>query len=276
MPKVSYPMFMRSFLFILCLSTFYFGKAYAQLVPLPNAHAHNDYLHTHPLHDALAQGFTSIEADVLLIEGELYVGHDMPREGHQLPTLKAAYLEPLLKIVKENNGQIYPGYEQPVYLMIDLKTAAAPTYNVLKKQLTDFQEMLVADKEGKLTKGAVRIFLSGNRPTQLVYNENVKWAGIDGRPEDIGKGYDASFMPVVSENHFKVVQWDGTGEIPSGERQKLEKLIEKVHGEGKKLRLWASPDNENTWKTLLDAGVDLINTDQLEGLHNFLKDYKAE
>jgi hypothetical protein len=276
MHKVSYPMFMKSFLVILCFSTFYFGKAYAQVVPLPHAHAHNDYLHTRPLYDAIGQGFTSIEADVLLIEGELYVGHDMPAEGQQLPTLKAAYLEPLLEIVKGNKGQIYPGYGQPVYLMIDVKTEAALTYKVLKKQVTDFQEILVADKEGKLTKGSVRIFLSGNRPTQLVYNEKVKWMGIDGRPEDIGKGYDASFMPVISENYFKVLQWDGTGAIPSEEREILEKLIEKVHREGKKLRLWASPDNENTWKTLLDAGVDLINTDQLEGLHNFMKDYKAE
>ena len=37
---------------------------FAQSVPLPNAFAHNDYSHKRPLHDALANGYTNIEADV--------------------------------------------------------------------------------------------------------------------------------------------------------------------------------------------------------------------
>ena len=269
-------MILRCLLLLLGLSVFCFGKAGAQVTPLPNAHAHNDYLHTRPLLDALDQGFTSIEADVLLIDGELFVGHNMPARGQQLPTLKAAYLEPLLKIAKANNGKIYPGYEPPVYLMIDVKTEAGPTYKVLKKQLTEFEEILAAAKEGKLTHKPVRIFLSGNRPVQTVSSEPIQWVGIDGRPEDLGKGYDASFMPVISENYYKVLKWDGAGSIPVNEREKLEKMAKQAHNENKKLRLWASPDNENTWKTLLDAGVDLINTDQLKGLHDFLIEYKAE
>ena len=44
--------------------------------PLPNAHAHNDYEHNRPLFDALDHGFTSVEADVFLVDGKLLVGHD--------------------------------------------------------------------------------------------------------------------------------------------------------------------------------------------------------
>src|SRR4051812_44226103 len=43
--------------------------------PLKNAHAHNDYLHPRPLFDALDQGFTSVEVDVFLVNGQLLVGH---------------------------------------------------------------------------------------------------------------------------------------------------------------------------------------------------------
>ena len=45
------------------------GGPYAgliQVVPLPNAHAHNDYEHKRPLFDALDHGFCSVEADVFL------------------------------------------------------------------------------------------------------------------------------------------------------------------------------------------------------------------
>ena len=44
--------------------------------PLPRAHAHNDYEHDRPLFDALDHGFTSVEADVHLVDGELFVAHN--------------------------------------------------------------------------------------------------------------------------------------------------------------------------------------------------------
>jgi len=46
------------------------------IVPLARAHAHNDYLHPRPLLDALDAGFTSIETDVWLVDGDLLVAHD--------------------------------------------------------------------------------------------------------------------------------------------------------------------------------------------------------
>ncbi|HRI61654.1 MAG TPA: hypothetical protein PK228_18070, partial [Saprospiraceae bacterium] len=39
---------------------------------------------------------------------------------------------------------------------------------------------------------------------------------------------------------------------------------------GKKLRFWNIPDQPNAWETLLKAGVDFINTDDLQGLEQFL------
>src|SRR5207244_5207268 len=43
------------------------------------AHAHNDYEHVHPLHDALdAQVFCSVEADIWLVgTSSLLVAHDL-------------------------------------------------------------------------------------------------------------------------------------------------------------------------------------------------------
>src|SRR5436190_1820266 len=52
---------------ILALS---FSATAAEVRCLPNAHAHNDYLHTRPLLDALDQGFCSVEADIHLVNGK--------------------------------------------------------------------------------------------------------------------------------------------------------------------------------------------------------------
>lgn len=38
----------------------------------------------------------------------------------------------------------------------------------------------------------------------------------------------------------------------------------------RKPRFWGTPDEANVWKALNDAGVDMINTDDLPGLRKFL------
>lgn len=260
----------------LLLGVIFFVPVQAQVVPLPHAHAHNDYNHPRPLLNALSHGFTSIEADVLLIDGNLYVGHDMPEETHELPTLKETYLEPLARIVDEQRGQVYPGYDGDFYLMIDIKTEAEATYRVLKEQLSDYGQMLSTYQNGQYSPGAVTVFVSGNRPLATIRNASARRAALDGRPTDLGKGYSAELMPVISEYYYKVIDWNGQGPIHEEDFQKLKELSDRTHAEGKKLRLWAAPDHERTWRTLLSAGVDLINTDRLAALELYFRNTDGE
>ncbi len=245
-----------------------------QVSPLPNAHAHNDYEHERPLLDALEQGFTSIEVDIHLIDGELYAYHDHPEELDAGRTLETLYLEPLSKIIQKNGGKVYPSYEGPFFLMIDIKTDAEETYAVLRKKLRPYKKYLSSSKGDQLRPKALTIFLSGNRPVTTVYSEKKRWVGIDGRPGDLGKGYSAAFMPVVSDHYSRHLKWRGYEKLTDKEQAHLRELTRRVHAEGKKLRLWASPENKEVWKVLLDEGVDLINTDLLKELNSFLRQKK--
>src|SRR6187431_3368484 len=96
------------------------------VVPLPNAHAHNDYAHTHPLFDALDHGFSSVEADVFLVDGNLLVGHDREalRPGR---TLESLYLAPLAAQIRQNNGHVY-SLATRFFLLIDIKDDPKQTY----------------------------------------------------------------------------------------------------------------------------------------------------
>ncbi len=102
--------------------------------PLPNAFAHNDYEHEKPLFEALEHGFTYVEADVWLINGELYVYHDKPEQPDPLRTLKNLYFNPLKARVEANAGKVYKGHDKPFYLMVDIKSEASATYKVLLDQ----------------------------------------------------------------------------------------------------------------------------------------------
>jgi hypothetical protein len=244
-----------------------FFQTHAQIIPLENAHAHNDYEQARPLYDALGHGFTSIEADIHLIDGELYVAHDHPEVLDISKTFKAQYLDPLQKLINENNGKIYPSYAKPLLLLVDIKTEAKPTLLALQNQVQKYSSILAHKNHPK---GAVKIVISGNRDFDLVLQNENGLIGLDGRPSDLEKNYSPEIMPLISENYNKIISWNGEGEIHYKELENLEDLIKKTHQQGKRVRLWATPENETVWELLLKAGVDLLNTDDLPRLQAFL------
>jgi hypothetical protein len=78
-------------------------------------------------------------------------------------------------------------------------------------------------------------------------------------------------VPLVSDNWTRHFKWRGVGEFPEEERAKLRGMVQRAHAQGRRLRLWATPDNPPGWKELHKAGVDLLNTDDLAGLGTFLR-----
>jgi len=249
------------FLFLLfSLNTFTFSQG---LFPHPHAHSHNDYERIRPLKNALQNGFISVEADVHLQNGNLLVSHHHPNK--KAPSLEKLYLAPLDSLLHANSGQVYRGYAGPFYLMIDCKTEARTTYRSIRNLIAKFPALLCSSGNCP-----VKIFLSGNRPVQEMVSEGYSGIGIDGRPNDLGKGYSSELMPVISDHFRNWSTWNGKSKPSQDDLMRIKGLVQRVHAEGKKLRLWAIPDHEETWTALLEAGVDFINTDHLQELNHFL------
>jgi hypothetical protein len=238
------------------------------VVPLQNAHAHNDYLHKRPLLDAIDQGFGSVEADIFLVEGKLLVGHT---RGALKPdrTLEALYLAPLAERVHANGGHVYakPGR---FFLLVDIKDDPRATYGALQKVLARYSDILTAIEAGKVRPGAVTVVLTGNRPTIDPADSHIRYAGLDGRLTDLSSRAPAHFMPMISDNWSKNFTWKGTGSMPLEEQSKLQSIVKRAHAAGRVVRFWETPENEAVWRELRTASVDLINTDQLARLANFL------
>ncbi len=236
-------------------------------VPLFRAHAHNDYLHARPLADALAHGFRSIEADVWLTNGALLVAHDF-KDASAERTLQNLYLDPLRAFVKTNFAvRIAP----PITLMVDVKSASEPTYAALKKVLANYSDILTRFESNRIRTNAVIVIISGNRAEATMRDELVRWAALDGRVPDLQNNYPVALVPLISDNWTKHFRWRGTGPMPEEDRVKLRSLVNETHGQGRRLRLWAAPDIEAGWNELFEAGVDLLNTDKLPEMENFLR-----
>lgn len=238
--------------------------------PLPRAHAHNDYAHRRPLLDALDHGFCSVEADVFLVGEKLLVAHDAV-DLRPERTLQVLYLDPLRARIKANGGRIYRD-GPPFTLMIDFKTEAEPTYRALDKLLADYADILTVVRDGKVEPKAVSIVISGNRPIKTISQAKTRHVGLDGRLSDLASDAPSHLMPWISDNWRNHFRWRGEGPISDEVRQKLNDLVKQAHARGRKLRFWAAPDRPEAWKLLHDAGIDLINTDDLSGLGRFLSE----
>ncbi|MCP3800092.1 phosphatidylinositol-specific phospholipase C/glycerophosphodiester phosphodiesterase family protein [Allokutzneria sp. A3M-2-11 16] len=250
-----------------------------RIKPLSQAHAHNDYEHKRPLFDALDNGFTSVEADIYLVNGALLVGHD-PGDLRPDRTLQSLYLEPLRQRVIDNRGKVHAGRSGLFQLLIDLKNNGATTYTELDRVLRSprYAFMFSQYISGKIVRNAVDVVVSGDRPRELMSGQKQRFAFYDGRmtsPGDLGPGSDAKLAALVSDNWTKLFTWNGAGQMPAAEKAKLQGIVTKAHKAGQRVRFWATPDTpsperEAIWRQLVTVGVDHLNTDDLSGLRAFL------
>lgn len=236
--------------------------AHAQPVTytVANAHSHNDYEQKRPFYGAYELGFGSIEADVFLQNGELYVAHNL-KDISPERTLKALYLDPLLKVVGENKGWPYAN-RQPLQWLIDIKTAGPATLAALQKALAPHQKALQH----------VRIVISGNMPEPGQMAEQDKIFTFDGRKNLV---YPKEASPMVKLVSNSITDfggsWNGKERMSDTMRENIKTFIELQHAQKKLVRLWGTPNTELGYQTLKELGVDYIGTDDLAGLAAFLR-----
>lgn len=239
---------------------------------LPNAHAHNDYLHARPLLDALDHGFTSIEADIFLVDGQLLVAHAR-KEVSPERTLQKLYLDPLRERIRRGDGKVFPD-GTPLTLLIDIKADAEGTYAALAKVLVEYEELITVVRDGKLEKKPVTVVISGERASDTIRKVPVRHAGLDGRLSDLDSDLPSHLLPLISDNWGLHFRWRGEGEFPAAERDKLFDIVKRAHTKGRRVRFWATPEKPAAWRELRAAGVDLVGTDDLPALAKFLRDEK--
>lgn len=249
----------------------------AGVTPLAAGHSHNDYDQRRPLTDALRRGYTSIEADVVLVGGKLMVGHDLVTALVRGATLRKLYLDPLREWVRQNDGRVFRPGSPALTLMIDVKSDGERTWKALEAVLSDYQDMLTRWTPDEVEPGAVNVILSGNTVPELLADDDERLAALDGRAADLAAAEPASptLIPMISERWGALFSWKGSGPMPADQRARLEQLVRTAHAQGRTIRFFATPARSGAvraavWRTELAAGVDLLNVDDLAAGQRFL------
>jgi glycerophosphoryl diester phosphodiesterase len=211
-----------------------------------------------------------VEADIYLVDGQLLVAHDRDKVKPER-TLQALYLDPLRERVKKNGGRVHPNGPE-FTLLIDLKSGWQTTYPALRAVLTNYAAMLTTIRDGEKHTNAVLVVISGSRDRKMFDGETIRYATFDGELSDLDANPSPNFAPWISARWGSSFSWRGDGPMPDAEKQKLESIVRRAHEQGRRVRFWGAPDNRDFWQVLRAARVDLINTDNLAGLEQFLSE----
>ncbi|KAJ9148828.1 Altered inheritance of mitochondria protein 6 [Coniochaeta hoffmannii] len=262
---------------------------------IPKAlHSHNDYWRPVPLYSALAAGAVSVEADVWLINDVLYVGHE-PSALSQNRTLDSLYIQPLLSVLTSLNPQppkapfAVPGLKngvydtassQTLYLWIDVKTDGASSWPRVVAALEPLRRAgyLTTVVNGSTVRaGQVTVIGTGNTPLNLVQPVQTRDYFWDAPIATLNTTYSnitKEVSPVASADFAAIFGEVRNRTFSEGQAELLKRQVGVAHSKGIAVRYWDLPGwpigtRNAVWRTLWDAGVDLINVDDLQGAAAF-------
>jgi hypothetical protein len=243
----------------------WFGLSAGNHTPNANAHSHNDYLRARPFMEAWDNNFGSIEADLFLVDGELYVAHTR-REITPERTFDALYLAPLLGRIEAGGGRVYPRGGK-LQLLIDLKTSGE-TLRALEQKLRPVRHLF----DTTANPDAVRLVISGGMPSPDEFASYDTIFFFDGRAANTYTPAQEQRVAFYSSPLSDFSRWDGGEAMPAAEMEKIAEFVESIHAKGKRVRFWGCPDTPLCWQTFADLGVDYLNTDRPADLAKFLND----
>jgi alkaline phosphatase len=238
----------------------------AQSITVNQSHSHNDYKQNIPFLQAYYAGAGSIEADVFLLNGKLYVAHER-KEIAEDRTLTNLYLKPLAALFKKHGNRPYADTSFKLQLVVDIKEDHEHVIPALLKELEPYHAIF----NDPANRHTVRLVLSGDRPAPARFGDYPGFIYYDGRPNITYSAKELKQIAMISDALSNYTVWNGKGTPISADSLKLKTLIKAAHAQHKPFRFWATQDSPNTWIQLEKLGADWINTDHPQQVHDFLE-----
>ncbi|KAK5164501.1 uncharacterized protein LTR77_009707 [Saxophila tyrrhenica] len=254
-------------------------------------HSHNDYWRPLPFYSALSVGAISIEADVWLYGETLHVGHEEGALTNER-TFDALYVQPILSVLqkqnpdsefltegKTKNGVYDTSAGQTLYLYVDVKTDGRKTFPYVIKALEPLRSAgYLTTFNGKtVTPGAVTVVGTGNTPLDQIQGVNNRDYFYDAQLTELtttSKDITSDVSLTANTDFVSVFGEVKNQTFTATQQATLEEQVATAHGKGMMVRYWDTPGwpvgtRNAVWRILWEAGVDLLNADDLEGAANF-------
>lgn len=287
-------------------ANFYSEDGITRDVFVKNVHSHNDYWRARPLLEAIALGVRSVEADVWSFpefgDESLYVGHSV-RSLSSGRTLESLYLNPLMSILKGSNnengihetlkrdlkqqhdkqtaGVFATDSSATLFLFIDFKTSGDELYDLVHDaldHLRDAQWLTYYNATQDVFHWRpITVIGTGLVPFDRVFAENRQRDIFFDAPLDKLNGTDKfnyKLSPIASCSLGNLVGSISINRLDDTQKSNIKEQVQLAHEKGMLTRVWDTPSwpvifESAIWRSLVEAGSDLINADNLEKIVSF-------
>ncbi len=243
----------------------------------------------------MSLGVGSVEADIHLVDGKLYIGHGTPTNI----TLSEMYLDPLEeKIAKD--GYIWDwDSKQPLNILIDVKTTAGPTFDVLHTLIaSNYSDLftsytLDSNKQIVETQRYVNCIISGEKKTvffplsrslslslsmQTPHKGNRAWGDIESQnpryctidSPDVNNVTQLELSEMMSpmvSMEFSAVFGKNTIHLNESQQKMLADMIGSCRKYNKRLRFWGGDNSIDLWTQMIEIDGEkntmVLNADLL-------------
>ncbi len=256
------------------LAILFILPAFSQKNIKPIISSHN-FSSKNELWESVGYGILNFQADVMYIYGKNYVTPLMPDSAnHKLSTLMDAYLYPLFNQFKKNNGEIIPGYQGDIYLILNFTNQPYQVYKQLATEMRPLVDMLSFELEKVKHPGKLRILIKDKSHLELINSIKPNFLGLAGNLADIDKNFDPYKMPLIEVDFSEITSWKGTGNIPFEDFVKFKELVAKVHAQNKKIVISNCPSYKSVADVIQSSKADFINTAEAIKMAGFFETAK--
>lgn len=263
---------------------------YYRAVFTAQVHAHNQYWNDVPLLSALAYGCTSIEADVWLVNGTLYIGHDVA-SLRQDRTFASLYINPLVTILDQKNpSNEFTKYAKDMFnytelngvydtsagtslnLLVDVKTDGATTWPYVVAALEPLRAKgylsYVNASDTAIRSKPVTVIGTGNTPLPYLLARPNRDYFFDAPLAALNSTFVKTLSPLASTSFRNAINWDGKLNATASQIGNMTRLITQARSQGLTTRFWDNPTwpiyaRDAVWRTLIELGSDYLNADDL-------------
>jgi len=237
-----------------------------------------------PLYTALFAGCISIEADVWLVNGTLYVGHEQSALTTSR-TLASLYIDQLVDILRRQNpssafvtsptrnGVFDADPSQTMYLFVDVKTDGESTWPAVVNALQPLRDagyLTTYDGTG-VKSGPVTVIGTGNTPLDQVQGETRRDYFFDAPASMLGTTFSnitSGVSPIASTDFADAIGAINGTEFSSAQLTILRSQVARAKDKGVMVRYWGLPawpiaTRNAVWSTLRREGVGLVNADNV-------------
>lgn len=258
---------------------------------IPKAiHSHNDYWRDLPVYTALSVGCISIEADVWLVNGTLYIGHELSAL-QPARTFDSLYIQPILNILyRQNpttrfingsttkNGVFDTSSSQILYLFVDLKTDGETTWPYVLSALEPLRSAgyLTTTNGTGITSGPVTIIGTGNTPLEHILNNTHRDYFYDAPLATLSQYTNITSLvsPIASTDYEANIGSPNGTTFNATQIDSMVSQINEAKRRGIAARYWNTPGwpistRNAVWAKVLELGAGLLNADAVADAAGF-------